>query len=329
MQSANIKETKNFTTKVGIFMPCYNMGRYIDEGLNSLYGQTFQDFVVIIADDASTLKSTINKLSKIKQSRCKIYYEKTNLGLVKISNKYMHKLDTEYIMLFSPDDKMHPEFLKEQVEYLDSHPHIDAVSTWVQEFEGSNKIIKYDDKTCTLPYMLVDNHFSGAALMRKSAWLAVGMHDTNSDLYPNLDYVLWLSMLEKGFKLATIPRPLFYWRVLDKSLSHNMDAKQMLVFRKALLKKFMPMYSKYSEYVINNNLETICRFEDYYTVSEKGHTWLDNQYKNLIAEIERLNKTNINIKKENHYLTSRLNDAIELPYLKSLLRRMKKYIKKL
>lgn len=300
--------------KVGIFTPCFNMGKYINEAIESVYAQTFSDFILVIADDASTSKSTLSKLSRINRPRCQIFYEKKNLGLTKIANKYMAELDAEYIMLFNSDDKLHPDFLEEHVQYLDSHPNVHAVSAWVQEFGEGHRLLKYDDVKCQLPYMLVENNFSGAALIRKSSWLAAGMHDTNKKLYPNLDYDLWLSMLEKGFKLGTIPRPLFHWRVVRKSLSHSINADQMLIFRKALFKKYQPLYRKYSDYVIEHYLELIGDFENYYAFSEEGHDWLDKQHKILTEE--------------NSILREKIDASIQRPYMRSVLRKIASRLKR-
>lgn len=313
MTKAKIPSVKQSVAKVGIFMPCYNMGNYLDESLKSLYSQTFQDFIVIIADDASPSAATRDKLSTIEMPRCTTYFEKKNLGLVKITNKYTDKLDADYILLFSPDDKLHPDFLKEQVEYLDAHPNVHAVCTWIQEFGDGNNLIKYSDNLCKLPHMLVENHFSGAALIRKSAWLSAGKYDENRKFYPNLDYELWLSMLEKGFKLATIPKPLFYWRVVRNSLSHRMNSEQMLVFRKELLRKYIGLYQKHSEFVLNHNLEILSKFEEYYSLSEEGHDWLDNQYKQLT--------------KQNAELSLKLDESIQRPYIRNTYGKLKHRLK--
>ncbi len=303
-----------YVAKVGVFMPYYNMDEYINDALDSLYSQTFQDFTVIIADDASPSKAAKKILSKIDRPRLKVFFEEKNMGLIKISNKYMSKLNTEYIVLFNPDDKLDPDFLKAQVEYLDSHKDVQAVSTLVQEFEGGNRLLEYTDKLCELPYMLVENNFSGAALMRKEAWLAAGKHDTNPALYPNLDYDLWLSMLDKGFKLGIIQKPLFYWRVRQKSLSHSMDSERMLAFRKGLVKKYSHLYEKYSDYIIGYYLDELSKFENYYQISEEGHEWLDNQYKSLTAE--------------NALLRSELERSIQRPYIRSVAHKVKNLLKK-
>lgn len=228
----------------------------------------------------------------------------------------MAKLDAEYIMLFSPDDKMHPSFLEEQVKYLDSHPDVSAVCVSIQEFGEGDRIIKYNDNDCTLPQMLIENRFSGAALMRKEAWLKAGMHDTNSKLYPNLDYDLWLSMLSKGMKLGTINKTLFYWRVVKSSLSHNVDAQKQLTFRKALFRKYADAYREHFEYVTTRYMEKLSEFENYYSINEAGHAWLDSQYHTLSNE-------NRELRNERDHLYKRLENSIERPYTRSAIKKIR------
>lgn len=278
--------------KVGVFMPCYNMGPFLEESLDSLYAQTFTDFHVVIADDASTDPETIGILQALERERCRVVFEPENLGLIAISNKYMADIDADYIMLFSPDDRMAPEFLQVQVDYLDAHPDVAAVCTWIQSFGESDAVIEYSDELCRLPEMLVDNHFSGAAVMRKSAWLAAGMHDPDPELYPNLDYDLWLSMLTKGMSLATIPRALFYWRVVGTSLSHAVSAERMRGFRRALVRKYADAYREHSSFVADHHIDVIARFEDYYNHTEEGRAWLQSQNASLTRELGRLVKEN-------------------------------------
>lgn len=274
--------------KVGIFMPYYNMGPFLAEALESLRRQTFTDFVVRIVDDCSPDEASQSVLGQVAESFVQVELESSNLGLVRLANKHMQVLDAEYIMLFSPDDVMEPEFLQVQVEFLDANPEVAAVCTNIQEFGDASSVISYDDEKCALPAMLVENRFSGAALMRKSAFLAAGMHDESSDFFPNLDYELWISMLSKGFELKTIQRSLFKWRVSRQSLSHNVTPIQARTFRSALAAKYPNLFAQYSQFVLNHYFQELERFEQYYFEAEEGHAWLDAQYHSLTALIQEL-----------------------------------------
>lgn len=302
-------------------MPCYSMGHFLEESLDSVYKQSFSDFIVVIADDASPSEDSRELLAQINYPRCKIYFEKKNLGLVRISNKYMSMLDAEYILLLSPDDKLHPDFIKEHVDYLESHPNVHAVCSWIQEFGDGNQLITYSDELCKLPHMLVNNYFSGAALIRKSAWIAAGMHDTNNEIYPNVDWGVWLAMLERGFNLATISKPLFYWRIDRKSISHGVSAEQTLIFRKAIFKRHAHLYKKHLGYVLNFYFEKIKDFEKYYELNEEGHAWLDAQYHSLTEQITLLTEENMRIK-------SKLENSIELPLFVLIYNKVKHLLRR-
>ena len=44
------------TPKISVLIPLYNRRRYIEDAINSALIQTFQDFEIIVRDDASTLR---------------------------------------------------------------------------------------------------------------------------------------------------------------------------------------------------------------------------------------------------------------------------------
>src|SRR5262245_42296172 len=95
--------TKTKQATVGILMPCYNLGEHMHEALDSLFGQTFQDFELVIADDGSTDKATLETLRSLSLPHGKVFFEKSNRGLNVTRNKYMSRFDTEFVFSFDPD----------------------------------------------------------------------------------------------------------------------------------------------------------------------------------------------------------------------------------
>ena len=53
-------------TKITVYMPNYNYGRYIDKAIQSVLNQTFKDWELLVIDDGSTDNSLeiINKYKK-------------------------------------------------------------------------------------------------------------------------------------------------------------------------------------------------------------------------------------------------------------------------
>ena len=232
---------------VGIIMPCYNMGEYIEEALDSLQKQTFKDFKIIIADDASTDKKTQQKLKTIHiPSNTDLVFEKNNLGLSGIRNKYMEQFDTKYVFSFDPDDILEPNFLEKCITYMESHPDKAAVATWLNRFGIESGISKLSEESATLPAMLITNNYLGSCVLRKEAFTQVGGYDTSDIVYGAEDYDFWLSILEKGWSLGVISEPLFrYRRLSDSSSSQSAKPEKAIKWRRYIIEKHLSLYEKY------------------------------------------------------------------------------------
>jgi glycosyltransferase involved in cell wall biosynthesis len=106
---------------VSIGMPVYNGARYIREALDSLLGQTFTDFELIISDNASTDSTeAICREYAAKDQRIRYIRQSQNLGA---SGNFKFVLDEalgEYFMWAAHDDRWDRKFVEMMVQILDS-----------------------------------------------------------------------------------------------------------------------------------------------------------------------------------------------------------------
>src|SRR5262249_31040557 len=58
--------------KVSVIVPCYNLGQYVDEAVQSVLDQTFQDFEIIIVNDGSTDPETNRLLSDYDRPKTRV-----------------------------------------------------------------------------------------------------------------------------------------------------------------------------------------------------------------------------------------------------------------
>lgn len=272
-------------TKVGIFMPAYNQGLYISEAIESLKKQTFQDFKVIIADDASTDGITVDILKKIRYEKGEVYFGEKNQGIGVLECVYLEKLNTEYVFVLNADDKLKPTYIEECVNYLDSHPGCGAVATLIECFGDIDRDIEVDEDNLHLPNMLISNGFLGSALSRYQVMKDLGFGIKDKPFKKHSDYDRWVSMLEKGWDLGVIKKHLFLYRQLSTSLSHSINKSDELNFRSAFIDKHRKLFNKYYKYVIldlyKKNLDMV---EWEKELSKK--TWLDDQYQILNSKIK-------------------------------------------
>lgn len=125
---------------VSVIIPSYNHERFIEECIQSVLNQTFQDFEIIITDDAS-IDQTVELIEQFKDSRIKLFRHLKNKGASIAANNCITHAQGKYIAMLSSDDAWYPEKLEIQVEYLEQHPEIGAVFGKVDWVDETGQII--------------------------------------------------------------------------------------------------------------------------------------------------------------------------------------------
>lgn len=115
----------NSTPTVSIGMPVYNGSNFINESIQAILNQTFQDWELIISDNASTDNTPeICRQYVQKDSRIKYFRNETNLGISPNLNRAFELSRGRYFRWSSHDDLIAPEYLNSCVEILDSNPDV-------------------------------------------------------------------------------------------------------------------------------------------------------------------------------------------------------------
>ncbi|MCK4934690.1 MAG: glycosyltransferase family 2 protein [Simkaniaceae bacterium] len=112
-------------TKLSIILANYNHSAFLPECLDSILSQSFQDFELIVIDDASTDHSVslIKKYQKI-HPQIKLLQNAKNLGPVHTYNRGMEEAKGEYLAFCAADDLLFPDFFSEGTDLLDQYPKI-------------------------------------------------------------------------------------------------------------------------------------------------------------------------------------------------------------
>lgn len=112
--------------KVSVCIPTYNGANYIQEAIHSVLRQTYQDFEIIIVDNASTDNSValVTELARGSE-KIHLYRNDQNIGLAGNLNKCFQLARGEYIKYLCVDDLLLPDCLALMVERLDAHPDVD------------------------------------------------------------------------------------------------------------------------------------------------------------------------------------------------------------
>ena len=112
--------------KVSVIIPCFNQGLYLDEAVESVLAQTFQDFEILVVDDGSTDEATIKMLKDYARPKTRVIHT-DNQGLSMARNNGILEARGDYILPLDADDKIGPGYLEEAVRILDQHRDIGIV----------------------------------------------------------------------------------------------------------------------------------------------------------------------------------------------------------
>ncbi len=123
--------------RVGIGVPVYNGEQFLGPALESLLAQTFDDFDLIICDNASTDGTEeIGRSFAARDPRVRYIRNDTNLGAAPNFNRTFDLSDAEYFKWAACDDLHEPDYLRQCVEVLDDDPGIvlcHAAGTYIDE----------------------------------------------------------------------------------------------------------------------------------------------------------------------------------------------------
>jgi len=120
--------------KVSIIIPSYNVEKYIEETLDSVVNQTWENIEVFVIDDGSK-DNTVELARKFESDRVKIITQK-NLGACVARNKGLALSTGSYIQFLDSDDILSPDKIQIQMEVLDGSNDYLAISKTAHFMDG-------------------------------------------------------------------------------------------------------------------------------------------------------------------------------------------------
>ena len=218
---------------VSVIIPCYNHGRYLDEAVDSVLAQTFNDLEIVIVDDGSSDAATVALLDGYQRPRTTVL-RTTNMGLAAARNNGIAAASGTYILPLDADDRIEPTYLEQAVEVLAGRPEVGIVYCRARLFgavETEWLLPEY-----SLPRMLLDNVIFCTAMFRREDWDAVGGYDRGM-VYGWEDYDFWLGLIERGRQVVRLDEILFCYRVASDSMVRSKEKWQKVeMFRRVYLR---------------------------------------------------------------------------------------------
>lgn len=218
--STNVSPVSAAAPRVSVIVPCYNLGLFVEQAVDSVLAQTFSDVEIIIVNDGSTDPLTNDTLSKLQRPKTTVLTTE-NRGLPSARNAALALARGTYVCALDADDWLDSAFLEKTVSILDADPSVAFVSTWAHCF-GIEEWIWRQDR-CDFPKLLAECVVLTASPVRRTAIDAVGGFDPDPGLFGSEDWDLWIGLVERGFKGTIVPEPLFHYRQREGSMRRLAD----------------------------------------------------------------------------------------------------------
>jgi glycosyltransferase involved in cell wall biosynthesis len=103
--------------QISIGLPVYNGEKYLASAIESILVQDFEDFELIISDNAST-DSTPEIIRSFKDKRIRLYNNSKNIGLARNHKRVFELARGEFFKWMAYDDTYHSSFLSRTLDVL-------------------------------------------------------------------------------------------------------------------------------------------------------------------------------------------------------------------
>lgn len=230
--------------KVSVVMSVFNDAKYVGRTIESVLGQTFDDFEFIIVNDGSTDRTQeILEGYARKDGRIKILVNKNNIGLAKSLNEGIMNSKGKYIARIDAADICKSDRFEKQVRFLDENETVCIVGSyhyWINETGQVFGIYWFP----TSPQRIQENLFNFASIaahptlmFRRRFFEEIGLYSTS---YPtSMEYELYVRAIANGMKIANIPEPLVYVARRSKGISVS-KIKAIFVNQLKIRARYLP-----------------------------------------------------------------------------------------
>jgi glycosyltransferase involved in cell wall biosynthesis len=133
----------NSVPRLSVVLPVYNGANFLAESLEALLGQTYEDFELIISDNASNDETADICQRYVRQdSRIRYIRQPHNIGLSPNHNFVIRQARGELVKMASHDDLYARDLLKRCIDALDGHPEAVLAHSWEARIDPAGKVIK-------------------------------------------------------------------------------------------------------------------------------------------------------------------------------------------
>ena len=221
---------------VSVIMPVYNGEKYLRWAIESVLGQTYSNFELIVVDDGSTDNS--GDIARSFGDKIRYIYQE-NKGLGGARNTGILASQAEFVGLLDADDEWMPNYLETMMKLVQQYPNAAVYYCTAQGMDsnGNNltrifgRVIKSIDQRLLRANFIIPS----TVILNRSVVIDFGLFEQdNLEIHGCEDWDLWLRLISSHQFVGTT-ETLVRYRLHENTFSANSDHMQKAV--KAVIEK--------------------------------------------------------------------------------------------
>jgi len=204
---------------VSIIMPAYQAATTIAESIKSVLAQTFDDWEMIIVNDASTDNTAgIAEVYVNEDSRIKLFTNETNQGVAATRNIGIHHAKGEYLAFLDSDDLWLAEKLDKQIRFMKENNAVISFTgtSYINAAGQMSKFILQAKERFIYKELLRRNIMScSSVVVRRDSMIPFPKG------YMHEDLATWATVMKKNGVAHGLNEPLLIYRVGTTTKSSN------------------------------------------------------------------------------------------------------------
>jgi glycosyltransferase involved in cell wall biosynthesis len=198
---------------VTVVVPCHNSGPLLREAVLSARQQTHPNVEVIVVDDGSTDKETLEALESVAGPGVRVMRQ-DNAGPGAARNTAIDAATTPFVLPLDADDRLAPRAAELGARHLAADPEVGMVAGAVRLFGEQDAV-----RPCT--FTGIDSMIHGNTIpistFRRDDWETVGGYPT--EIHRGEDWAFWMRLLRLGRKVAIVDEVCYEYRIWPRQES--------------------------------------------------------------------------------------------------------------
>lgn len=214
---------------ISVIMSVYNGELYLAEAIDSVIGQTFENWELVVINDCST-DGTAAILADFasRDDRIKVHTNEVNLKLPASLNKAISLCEGKYIARMDADDICLPQRLEKQFRFMEEHRDVALSSCRFMTVKNgvymSGGAGGRCDSAALRAMLLVANPILHPGVIARAEVMKSFCYDTTLTCTEDLE--LWTRMAMENQKIEILPECLLIYRLHDKQITSTTLERQ-------------------------------------------------------------------------------------------------------